>query len=139
MKIIWFLNVLVESNFAGSLSCFIVGVFLSNFNLNSFLIHQTSYLKGYLWYLIHQEVLGSIWKIGSFFSFGVRRKETGLSPNLPNQVSACSFLRTPNQGSALSFLWTPNLRGTGLSPNSKPAKPGLYPVLSLTMNPLNQG
>ena len=65
-EIIWFLNVLVKSNFAGSLSCFVVGVFLSNYNLNSFLIHQTSYWKGYQWYLIHRDVLGSIWKIGSY-------------------------------------------------------------------------
>ena len=40
------------SNFAtptpiGSLSCFVVGTYWSNYNLNSFLIHQASYVKGY--------------------------------------------------------------------------------------------
>ena len=46
----WFLNVLVRSNFAiptpfGSFSCFVVGVDLSNYNLNSVLIHQATYSK----------------------------------------------------------------------------------------------
>ena len=46
----WFLNVLVKSNFAtptpfGSVSCFVVGICMSNYNLNSFLIHQASYLE----------------------------------------------------------------------------------------------
>ena len=63
----WFLNVLAKSNFVtptpfGSVSCFVVGVCLSYYNLNSYLIHQASYLKGYQWYLMHMEVLGSIWK-----------------------------------------------------------------------------
>ena len=63
-----FLNVLVKSNFVtptpfGSVICFVVGICLSNYNLNSFLIHQASYSKGYQCYLMHREVLGSIWKI----------------------------------------------------------------------------
>ena len=67
----WFLNVLVKSNFAtptpfGSVSCFVVGICMSNYNLNSFLIHQASYSKGYQWYLMHIEVLGSIRKIGRY-------------------------------------------------------------------------
>ena len=67
----WFLNVLVKSNFAtptpfGSVSCFAVGICLSNCNINSFLKHQASYQKGYQWYLMHREVLGSIWKIGRY-------------------------------------------------------------------------
>ena len=66
-----FLNVLVMSNFAtpapfGSVSCFVIGTCQSNNNLNSFLIHQASYSKGYQWYLIHREVLGSIQKIGRY-------------------------------------------------------------------------
>ena len=48
----------------GSVSCLVVGVCLSNCNLNSFLIHQASYSKGYQWYLMHRDVLESIWKIG---------------------------------------------------------------------------
>ena len=65
----WSLNVLVESNFAtptlfGSVSCFVVGICWSNYNLNSFLIHQASYSKGYKWYLMHTGVLGWNWKIG---------------------------------------------------------------------------
>ena len=65
----WFLNALVKSNFAtptpfGRVSFFVVWVCLSNYNLNSFLIHQASYPKGNQWYLMHREVLGSIWKIG---------------------------------------------------------------------------
>ena len=68
---IWFLNSLVKSNFAtptpfGSVSCFVVGICLSNYNLKSFLINQTSHSKVYQWYLIHREVLGSIWKIGIY-------------------------------------------------------------------------
>ena len=39
---------------------------MSNYNLNSFLIHQASYSKGYQLYLIHREVLGSIRKIGRY-------------------------------------------------------------------------
>ena len=67
----WFLNVLVKSNFAtptpfGSVSCFVVGICMSNYNHNSFLIHQPSYSKWYQWYLMHREVLGSIWKIGRY-------------------------------------------------------------------------
>ena len=67
----WFLNVLVRLNFGtptpfGSVSCFVVGVELSNYNLNSVLIHQASYLKGYQSYLMHREGLGSIWKIGRY-------------------------------------------------------------------------
>ena len=67
----WFLNVLVKSNFVtptpfGSISCFVVGVCLSNYNLNSFLIHQASYSKEHQWYIMHREVLGSIWKIGRY-------------------------------------------------------------------------
>ena len=66
-----FLNVLVRLNFAtptpfGSVSCFVVGVHLSNYNLNSVLRHQASYSKGYQSYLMHREVLGSIWKIGRY-------------------------------------------------------------------------
>ena len=65
----WFLNVFVKSNFAtptpfGSVSCFVVGICLSNYNLNSILLHRVSFSKGYQWYLMHREVLGSIWKIG---------------------------------------------------------------------------
>ena len=60
-----FLNVLVRSNFAtptpfGSVSCFVVGVDMSNYNLNSVLIHQGSYSKGYQAYLMHRGVLESI-------------------------------------------------------------------------------
>ena len=67
----WFLNVLVKSNCAtpspfGCVSCFVVEVCLSYYNLNSFLIHQASYSKGYQWYLMHREGLGSIWKIGRY-------------------------------------------------------------------------
>ena len=67
----WFLNVLVKSNFAtptlfGSVTCFVVGICLSNYNLNSFLIHQASYSKGYQRYFMHRENLGSIWKIGRY-------------------------------------------------------------------------
>ena len=67
----WFLNVLVKSNFAtpipfGSVSCFVVGIFLSNYNFNLFLIHQASYSKEYQRYLMHRENLGSIWKIGRY-------------------------------------------------------------------------
>ena len=67
----WFLNVLVKSNFAtptpfGSVSCFVVGICMSNYNLNSFLIHQTPYSKEYQRYLMHRENLGSIWKIGRY-------------------------------------------------------------------------
>ena len=67
----WFLNVLLKSNFAtptpfGSISCFVLGICLSNYNLNSFLIHQASYSKEYNRYLMHRENLGSIWKIGRY-------------------------------------------------------------------------
>ena len=67
----WFLNVLLKSNFAtptpfGSVSCFVAGVCLSNYNLNTFLIHQAFFSKGCQWYLMHREVLGSIWKIGRY-------------------------------------------------------------------------
>ena len=67
----WFLYVLVKLNFAtptpfGSVSCFVVGVDLSTYNLNSVLIHQAPYSKGYQSYLMHREVLGSIWKIGRY-------------------------------------------------------------------------
>ena len=67
----WFLNVLVKSNFAtptpfGSVSCLVVGICLSNCNLNSFLIHQASYSKEYQRYCIHRENLRSIWKIGRY-------------------------------------------------------------------------
>ena len=67
----WFLNVLVKSNFAtptpfGSVSCFAVGICLSNYNLNSFLIHQASYSKENQQYLMNRENLGSIWKIGRY-------------------------------------------------------------------------
>ena len=66
----WFLNVLVK-NFAtptpfGSVSCFVLGICMSNYNLNSFLIHQAPYSKEYLRYLMHRENLGSIWKIGRY-------------------------------------------------------------------------
>ena len=66
----WFLNVLVKSKWSltpfGSISRFVVEVCLSNYNLNSFLIHQASNSKGYQWYIMHREVLGSIWKIGRY-------------------------------------------------------------------------
>ena len=67
----WFLKVLVKSNFAtpthfGSVSRFVVGVCLSNYNLNWLLLHQASYSKRYQWYLMHRRVLGSIWKIGRY-------------------------------------------------------------------------
>ena len=67
----WFLNDLVKSTFAtptpfGSVSCFVVGICLSNYNLNSFLIHQAFYSKEYQWYHMHRENLGSIWKIGRY-------------------------------------------------------------------------
>ena len=67
----WFLNVLVKSNFAtptpfGSVSCFVVGICLSNYNLILFIIHHTSYSKEYQRYLMHGENLGSIWKIGRY-------------------------------------------------------------------------
>ena len=79
-----------------------------------------------------------------FLFFGVRRKKPVFlrTPNLQNQGSTWSFLRTPNQCSALSFLRTPNLLNQGSAqfllrtsqglefgernwPNSEPAKPGL--------------
>ena len=46
------LNVLVKSKFAipnpfGSVSCFVIGVCLSNYSLYLFLIHQARYLIGY--------------------------------------------------------------------------------------------
>ena len=61
----------MKSNFAtptrfGSVSCFVVGFCLSNYNLNSFLIQQASYSKGCQWYIMHREVFGSIWKIGRY-------------------------------------------------------------------------
>ena len=61
----------MKSNWAtptpfGSVSCLVAEVCLSNYNLNSFLIHQAPYSKGYQWYLMHKEVLGSIWKIGRY-------------------------------------------------------------------------
>ena len=67
----WFLNVIVKSNFAtptpfGRVPFFVVDICQSNYNLNSFLIHQASYSKGYQWYLRHREVMGSIWKIGRY-------------------------------------------------------------------------
>ena len=94
----WFLNVLVKSNCAtpspfGSVSSFVVEVCLSNYNLNSFLIHQASDSKGYQWSLMHREVLGSIWKIGRY----------------PIKVSEVLFSRTlfsrsfADGGSLLSF------------------------------------
>ena len=63
----WFLNVFVKSNFStptpfGNVSCFVVGISLSNYNLNLFIIHQASYSNEYQWCLMHREVLGSIWK-----------------------------------------------------------------------------
>ena len=66
-----FLNVFGEVKFCnptpfGRVSFFVVGICLSNYNLNSFLIHQASYSKGYQWNLMHREVLGSIWKIGRY-------------------------------------------------------------------------
>ena len=56
----WFLKVLAKSNFAtptpfGSVSCFVVGACLSNYNLISFLIHEASYSNGYQWYLMHRK------------------------------------------------------------------------------------
>ena len=67
----WFLNVLVKSKFAtptpfGSVSCFVVGICLSNHNLIFFLIHHVSYSKEYQRYLMHRKNLGSIWKIGRY-------------------------------------------------------------------------
>ena len=67
----WFLNVLVKSNFAtltpfDRVSCFVVWLCLSNYNLNSSLIHQASYPKGNQWHLMHREVLGSIRKISRY-------------------------------------------------------------------------
>ena len=61
----------MKSNFAppapfGRISGFVMGVYLSNYKFYLFLIYQTSYLKGYQWYLIRREVLGSIWKIGRY-------------------------------------------------------------------------
>ena len=41
-------------------------VCLSNYNLDSFLIHQACYSKGYQWHLMQREVFGSIWKIGRY-------------------------------------------------------------------------
>ena len=43
--------------------CIITGICLSTYNLFSFIIHQTSYLKGYKWYFIHREVLVRIDKM----------------------------------------------------------------------------
>ena len=45
---------------------FFIGICLSNYNLNPFLIHQASYSKEYQRYLMHSENLGSIWKIGRY-------------------------------------------------------------------------
>ena len=53
-------------NFLKKLILKVVGIWLSNYNLNSFLIHQASYSKGYQWYFMHRKVLGSIWKIGRY-------------------------------------------------------------------------
>ena len=79
----WFLNVLMKSNFAtptlfGSVSCFVVGICLSNYNLNSFLIHQASYSKGYQRFLMHREVLVSIWIIGRY---PIKMSEVLYTPN----------------------------------------------------------
>ena len=65
------INVLVKSNYAtltpfGTVSCFVVGICLSYYNLSSFLIHQASYSNGCQKYLMHREILGSIWKIGRY-------------------------------------------------------------------------
>ena len=84
----WFLNVLVKSNFAtptpfGSVSCFVVGICLSNYNLNSFLIHQTSYSKEYQRYLMHSRD---------------RRDVTALA----SQVNKCT-----------AVMWTVNFNITG--------------------------
>ena len=61
----------MKSDFApptrfGCISCFVVGVCLSNYNFNFFPIHPAPYSKGYQWYLMHREVFGSIWKIGRY-------------------------------------------------------------------------
>ena len=85
----WFQNVLEKSNFATptpfvSVFCYVVGICLSNYNLNSFLIHQASYQKGYQWYLMHREVLGSIWKIGRYpIKVSEVLSATGLLLNWP--------------------------------------------------------
>ena len=86
----WFLNVLVESNFAtptpiGIVSCFVVGICWSNYNLNSFLIHKASYSKEYQWYLMHRGVSGSIWKIGRY---PIKVSEVLKSHNI-NSVCVC--------------------------------------------------
>ena len=61
----------MKTNFAtptpfGTVSCFVIGICQSNYNLNSFLMHQASYSIGYQWYLIHKKVLGCIQKIGRY-------------------------------------------------------------------------
>ena len=89
----WFLNVLVKSNFAtptpfGRVSCFVVGICLSNYNLNSFLIHQASYSKGYQWYLMHNEVLGSTWKIGRY---PIKVSEVLISKTLVLKLAVCQL------------------------------------------------
>ena len=111
----WFLNVLVKSNFAtptpfGRVPFLVVGICLSNYNLNSFLIHQAFYSKGYQWYLMHSEVLGSIWKIGRYpikvsevllgrtISFTLRHLEIRKhflkyhSPRVPAKAFACIWV-----------------------------------------------
>ena len=81
----------MKSNFApptpfGSISCVIVGVCLSNYNLNLFLIHQASYSKENQRYLVHREVLGSIWKIVSEVLHSLSGMcQYAISSNLLNQ------------------------------------------------------
>ena len=95
----WFLNVLVKSNFAtptpfGSVSCFVVGLCLSNYNLNSFLIHQASYSKENQRYLMHRENLGSIWKIGRYpikVSEVLQVTRKGSDQTVRMRMLVCSF------------------------------------------------
>ena len=114
-----FLNVLVKSNFAtrtpfGSVSCFVVGICLSYCNLNSFIIHQAPYSKGCQWYLIHREILRSIWKIGRYPIKVSEVLEEWRAQYLPSsvlwlvghsiQIVACSRLSEDNHGRTLNLL-----------------------------------
>ena len=99
----WFLKVLVKSNFAtptpyGSVSCLVAGVCLSNYNLNSFHIHQASFSKGCQWYLMCREVLGSIWKIGRY---PIKVSEVLAKPYQLN----CRILADPSPISRRPISW----------------------------------
>ena len=85
----------------GSVSCFVVEVCLSNYNLNSFVIHQAPYSKGYQWSLMHREVLGSIWKIGRYpikVSEVLEEGEGGAQAPQWKITKIYSFLKNTDRG-----------------------------------------